>query len=124
MSLEGTMDRQPGDIPADRSAASLEEARELRAAIQEALDTPHRDERLLREAVWTFVGFERDAGVPPGRIIIAITGLVESARTVALADRAPLLRRVILWSVEAFFGHLGGDVFERDRAFVDVAVAR
>ena len=110
------MDGHHGNAPALRTVAGLEEARDLRAAIDEALGADPVDERRLRDAVFTYVGAERDAGVSPGRVIVAITGLVEAVRDIPTATRTPLLRNVILWSVEAYFGHLGGDVFGRRAA--------
>ena len=110
------MDEQPRHVPAFRTVAGLEEARDLRAAISKVLDEAPDDERRLRDAVWNYVGAERQAGVSPGRVIVAITGLVEAARDVPAETRQPLLRSVILWSVEAYFGHLGGDVFGRGPA--------
>jgi hypothetical protein len=110
------MDRHPRNTPAYRSVAGLEDARDLRAAITGALDATPIDERVLRDAIWTYVGTERDAGVSPGRVIFAITAMVESAVVAPGAGRAELLRSVILWCVEAYFGHLGGDVFGSDGA--------
>ena len=107
------MDRNPRNVPAFRTVAGLEEARDLRAAISQVLDAENLDERRLRDAVWNYVGAERDAGVSPSRVIVVITGLVDESSKVSPSDRPPLLRSVILWSVEAYFGHLGGDVFGR-----------
>lgn len=113
------MDRHAPNIPVFRTVAGLEEARDLRAAISQALESGDGapvDERRFRDAVWNYVGAERHAGVSPGRVIIAVTGLVEAARTIPEPARQPLLRNAILWSVEAYFGHLGGDVFGRGPA--------
>ncbi len=107
------MDRNPRNGPTFRTVAGLEEARDLRAQISKVLDAAPVDERLLRDAVWNFVGAERDSGVSPGRVIPAVTALVEESPNVPASDRQSVLRSVILWSVEAYFGHLGGDVFGR-----------
>lgn len=104
------MARHENYPPAARNLASLADARDLRAAITEALADDPRDEMALRRAVWTYVGAERAAGVSPGRVILALTELLEAAPVEAVA-RAPLTRQVILWCVEAYFGHLGGDAF-------------
>jgi hypothetical protein len=110
---EGTMDRPAPHASAPRSVAGLEEARELRAAISRVLDETPVDEQRLRDAVWNYVGAEREAGVSPGRVMIAVTGLVEAARNIPTSARQLLLRSVIHWTVEANFGRLGGDVFGR-----------
>jgi hypothetical protein len=96
-----------------RSVESLADASDLRAAITEALAVP-RDERALRQAVWTYVGTEREAGASPGRVILTLTELLEAA-AIEPGQREPLMREVILWCVEAYFGHLGGDVFRESR---------
>lgn len=99
--------------PLPRTIESLADARDLRAAITEALTEP-RDERALRQAVWTYVGTEREAGASPGGVILALTERLEVA-TIEPEQREPLMRQVILWCVEAYFGHLGGDVFRESR---------
>jgi hypothetical protein len=97
-------------IPAARTVDELIDAADLRAAISEALNTTPIDDEALRRAVWTFVGTERHAGTTPGHVIIALTELMTAAQIASLADRQAATRRVILWCVEAYFGHLGGDV--------------
>jgi hypothetical protein len=96
---------------AARSAVSLADSRDLRAAVASLLGATPLDEDALREAVWTYVGTERDAGVSPGLVIMSLTEAVGRATITPEALREPLTRNVILWSVEAYFGHLGGDVF-------------
>lgn len=96
-----------------RSVDSLADASDLRDAIAEALTAP-REERALRQAVWTYVGTERNAGASPGRVILTLTELLEDA-TIEPGQRELLTRQVILWCVEAYFGHLGGDVFRESR---------
>lgn len=97
-----------------RSAASVvrdpADARDLRSVIAAALAAKPVDEHSLRLGVWTWVGAERDAGTPPGRVIMELDELVEAARIVAMTSKQALKRSVILWCVEAYFGHLGGDV--------------
>ena len=79
------------------------------------------DESALRRGVWTFVGTERDAGASPGQVIIALTDLVGEADLPPGLVHQARLRQVILWCVEAYFGHLGGDVSGRETdAFEDL----
>ena len=101
-----------------RGAFDLEgvlESQDLRAVISEALAGPKIDEDALRRGVWTYVGAERHRGTAPGHVIMALTELVDMANLQPLRVRHALTRRVILWCVEAYFGHLGGDVVGRDR---------
>ena len=108
------MDRHSERLPPVRTPAGLEDASDLRATIDAALTAVPVDERRLRDAVFTYVGAERDAGESPGRVILALTERVAAAKTVPAAEQPALVRSVILWCVEAYFGHLGGDVFGRD----------
>jgi hypothetical protein len=102
------MDKSYDAPPADRTFAALADAHDLRSAITAALTAQPTDEQSLRCAVWTYVGAERDAGMPPGRVIAALSDLVEAAVSQSRSRGRDLTRRVILWSVEAYFGHLGG----------------
>jgi hypothetical protein len=99
--------------PALRSAASLADAHDLRSGIAAALTATPVDEVLLRRGVWTYVGAERHAGTSPGHVIVALTQLVEASEIFPLPVRQAIMRQVILWCVEAYFGHLGGDVVGR-----------
>ena len=104
------MARSKPTIPAPRSAADLADADDLRSVISAALiETPIDDDR-LRHGVWTFVSVERAAGASPGQVIIELTGLLNAAEITPVRDHEARLRQVILWCVEAYFGHLGGDV--------------
>jgi hypothetical protein len=94
-----------------RTIAALGDARDLRATITAILGAPPVDEHALRQAVWTYVGTERDAGISPGLVIMALTELLRAAMIEGRQERELLTRDVILWCVEAYFGHLGGDVF-------------
>jgi len=107
------MDRPGSHRHRDRSLAELADALDLRSVISAALVTKPVDEHSLRRGVWTYVGAERHAGTSPGHIIMALTELVEAAG-IATPARQVLMRGVILWCVEAYFGHLGGDVVGRD----------
>lgn len=104
------MNTAPNAVPL-RSVEDLADAKELRAVISAVLGTNPIDEHALRCAVWTFVGVERCAGVPPALIITRLTGLIDRANISPPQERSALTRSVMLWCVEAYFGHLGGDVF-------------
>lgn len=99
-----------------RSVEDLADAKELRAAISAALIQTPINEHAIRCAVWSFVGTERRAGVPPALVITRLTSLIESAKIVPMSARLGLTRRVILWCVEEYFGHLGGDPLMLDSA--------
>jgi hypothetical protein len=92
-----------------RSVEDLADAKELRLVIATALANTPMDDQALRGAVWSFVGTERRAGVPPALVITRLTSLVDDANITPMPARDALTRRVILWCVEAYFGHLGGD---------------
>jgi hypothetical protein len=94
-----------------RTVAALTDARDLRATITAILGVTPIDEAALRQSVWTYVGTERDAGISPGLVIMALTELLRAATIEARQERELLTRDAILWCVEAYFGHLGGDVF-------------
>lgn len=93
-----------------RSVEDLADAKELRAAISAALVRAPVNEPAVRCAVWSFVGNERRAGVPPELVITRLTGLIDDANISPMSARLALTRSVILWCVEEYFGHLGGDV--------------
>jgi hypothetical protein len=97
-----------------RSVEDLADAKELRAAISAALVATPINENTVRCAVWSFVGIERRALVPPALVITRLTRLIEEAKISPMSARLGLTRRVILWCVEEYFGHLGGDVFAMD----------
>jgi len=92
-----------------RSVEDLADAKELRSAISLALARPAIDEHVLRCAIWSFVGTERRAGIPPALVITRLTTLIDEANITPMSARLALTRRVILWCVEEYFGHLGGD---------------
>jgi hypothetical protein len=114
----GTMVRQNASTLAPRSPAQLLDAEDLRSVISAALAATPIDEASLRRGVWTLVGMERDAGASPGYIIIALTDLVDMAPLTPASVKEARLRQVILWCVEAYFGHLGGEVLARDPELV------
>lgn len=93
-----------------RTLAQLEVSQDLESVISERLAARTIDASMLRRDVWTYVSEERHAGTPPGRVILALTELVEKTRGAPEAERQALMRQVILWCVEAYFGPAGGDV--------------
>ena len=110
--------------PPALDAAGIIDVLDLRAAIAEALVAIPVDEEALRRGVWTYVGAERHMGTTPGHVIMALTDLVDGADIHPLGARHALTRRMILWCVEAYFGHLGGDVVGREREALSDSPAR
>jgi hypothetical protein len=92
-----------------RTIEEIADANDLRSVIQKALTATPVDDTMLRRGVWTYVGLERAAGTPPGQVILALNELIDEAAVTPLKARHELTRRVILWCVEAYFGHLGGN---------------
>ena len=110
------MDRLPPNRAATRTLTQHLDARDLRAVIVDALAAVPIDEQSLRDGVWTYVRGERQVGVSPGVVILALTDMVDRAKIVSDVARIARTRDVILWSVEAYFGQLGGVAVGRDRA--------
>jgi hypothetical protein len=103
------MDRP--QIPATTpTTAQLEDRQDLESVISQALAARPIKEAMLRRGVWTYVSEERDAGTSPGRVILTLTELIEKSQTSSKMEQQAVLRRVILWCVEAYFGHLGGQI--------------
>ena len=119
------MARRERPAPEDRSIEAIADSADLRSVLSAALTAQPLDESALRRGVWTYVGGERDAGVPPGHVIMALTRVIEEANLTPHERRLTVTRRVILWCVEAYFGHLGGDVVGREeRALSDTGAVR
>jgi hypothetical protein len=97
-----------------RSVEDLADAKELRSVISDALASTPVDDQALRCAVWSFVGVERRAGVPPALVIARLTSLVDAANITPAATHLAITKSIILWCVEEYFGHLGGDVLASD----------
>jgi hypothetical protein len=117
------MDRLPPARAATRTLAQHRDARDLRAAIVEALAAEPIDEQVLRDGVWTYVRGEREIGVAPGVVILALTDMVERAKIASDVARIEWMREIILWCVEAYFGQLGGQAISRREApIVDTSV--
>ena len=104
-----------------RSVEDLADAKELRTVISAALGSAPLDEDGLRCAVWNFVGVERRAGVPPALVITRLTTLIDDAKITPTATHLAVTRNVILWCVEEYFGHLGGDVLAIDASHAATA---
>lgn len=106
------MDR-PGTAPSLEGSNAVD-FDALRLEVSRVIGTSPIDESALRRAVWTYVGAARHTGTPPGQVIMTLTDIIEQAGITPLHDRQAATRRVILWCVEAYFGHLGGDVVGRN----------
>ena len=109
------MDRLPPARAATRTVAQFNDAKDFRTVIVDALTATPVDERALRDGVWTFVRAERDVGVAPGIVILALTEMVEAAKLEPHEVALKRTRQVILWCVESYFGHLGGESVGHDR---------
>ena len=117
------MYRPPPARASTRTLAQHRDAQDLRAVVVDALAAAASDEQSLRDAVWTYVRGERDVGVAPGVVILALTDMVERAKIVPDVARIARTRDVILWCVQAYFGQLGGVAVGQDReASVDEPV--
>lgn len=103
------MDRQRARRSRELSQEEIDDAQDLRSVIATALAGTPVDDQVLRRGVWTYVCSERDVGTRPGSVILALTDLVESSSVEPRSLRDDLTRRVILWCVEAYFSHLGGE---------------
>ena len=108
------MNNSRNAAPLLRSVEDLADAKELRGVITAALCAEPFDDQALRCAIWSFVGTERRAGVPPALVITRVTTLIDNANIVPMSVRLAVTRRVILWCVEEYFGHLGGDPLSMD----------
>ena len=103
------MSQPPAAAPTELTFEQLADAQDLRSVIVGALGARPVDERSLRRGVWTYVGAEHDVGTSPGQVIAALTLLVEGSTIAPASLRNAVMRRVILWCVEAYFGHLVGE---------------
>lgn len=116
---------RPGSSPSPRSIEAIADSNDLRGVIIAALSARPIEESALRAGVWTYVGCERHAGASPGQVIMDLTAMIDEAGISPNMQKFAVTRRVILWCVEAYFGHLGGDVMDCDtRALSDSDAAR
>jgi hypothetical protein len=106
------MVRPSATRPPTRTLAQVEDTQDLESVITAALAARPVDESMLRRGVWTYVREEQQAGTSPGRVIPTLTELIEKAETTSKMEQQAVMRRVILWCVEAYFGHLGGTMEE------------
>jgi len=104
----------PRRARAPRTPVEAAGADTLRSTIGQTLAETPLDEAILRRDVWSYVGTEQHAGTSAGHVIMVLVKLIEKAAIIPLVDRQALTRRVILWGVEAYFGHLSGDVVGRN----------
>jgi hypothetical protein len=105
----GPIRRDGGNLE-NRSPSDVADERDLRSVIAAALVATPIYERPLRRGVWIYVGAARAAGGSPGEVILSLTQLVDDANIVPIPIRQALMRCVMLWCVEAYFGHLAGAV--------------
>lgn len=110
------MARPPTPRAETRTLAQLEDSQDLESVISAALAARPIAEAMLRRGVWTYVGEERQAGTSPGRVILALTELIEKSKSTSKMEQQAVMRRVILWCVEAYFGHLGGELHDHASA--------
>jgi hypothetical protein len=92
------------------------DAADLRSAVAASLAALPINDVALRRDVWMLVGTARGSGASPSQVITTLTDLVDEAAFTTVSVRHARLRQVILWCVEAYFGHLGGDVVARGAA--------
>lgn len=93
-----------------RTLAQFEDSQDLASVIATALAARPIDVSMLRRGVWTYVGEERQAGTSPGRVILTLTEFVEQSKGTSAMEQQAVMRRVILWCVEAYFGQLGDQI--------------
>jgi hypothetical protein len=91
-----------------RTPAQLEDTKDLESVMSAALASRPIDESMLRRGVWTYVADARQAGTSPGRVILTLTDLIEKTKSGSRMEQQAIMRRAILWCVEAYFGRLGG----------------
>jgi len=108
------MVRRNARDPDVRSFEAVLDASDLRSVLTTALAARPIDEDALQRGVWTYVENERQAGGSPGRIIESLTSVIDEAKLESRGQHLAVTRRVILWCVEAYFGHLGGAAIGKD----------
>jgi len=86
-----------------RTLAQFTASQDLESAICEALAARPINDSILRPAVSTYASEERRAGTSPGRVILTLTELIEKSLTTPAAQHHALMRRVILWCVDAYY---------------------
>jgi hypothetical protein len=104
------MNRSPAPCAPTRTLAQLQDTQDLEAVISESLAAHPIDVSMLRRGIWTYVGEECLAGTSPGRVILTLTELIEKSKGMSQMEQKAVMRRVILWCVEAYFGQLGDPI--------------
>ena len=94
--------------PRERTLEEVAEAEDLRMVISAALRMSPVDEQALRRGVWTYVSSELSVGTSPDAVLRRLSTIVQASIASSPA-RDVIARRVLQWSVEAYFGHLGGE---------------
>jgi len=113
------MDRLHARRPRELTPDEIDDAQDLRSIIVTALSATPVDLESLRHAVWTWVRAERDVGARPGTVVDRLTEIVDASPVARGSARVEVTRRVILWCVEAYFGHYGGEGVGRRSAPAD-----
>lgn len=103
------MDRQVPIRSSEFSLDELDDARDPQLVITTALAATPVDGESLRRGVRAYAGAEGALGTSPGRVILSLTDLVESSSIVPTSIQRAVMRRVILWCVEAYFGRIGAE---------------
>lgn len=98
----------------------LIEANAQRAVIAASLAVQSIDHLALRRNVFAYVCGARDMGTPPGEVIVTLTTIVGASSVAPPAVRDSLTRSVILWCVDAYFGHIGERVGDAESVGVTV----
>ena len=105
------MDRL-GNSELDERCWDIVYANDCRSIIATALAEKPFDEEALHRCVDCYVGAARIAGRSTSDVIVALTELVERTDIAPASVRHALIRHVIPWCVEAYFGHIGRDAFD------------
>ena len=105
------MDRL-GNPEMDEHCWDVVYANDCRSIIATALAEKPFDEEALHRCVDCYVGAARIAGRSTSDVIVALTELVERTDIAPASVRHALIRHVIPWCVEAYFGHIGRDAFD------------
>jgi hypothetical protein len=103
------MDRQVPIGSTEFSLDDREDARDPRSIIRAALAATPVDGESLRRGVCAYACAQGALGASPGHVIVSLTDLVESSSIVPTSIQRAVMRRVILWCVEALFGRAGGE---------------
>ena len=105
------MNRGPSGGPRERTLEEVAEAEDLLSVIAAALEATPIDEQSLRRGVWTYVSSELGIGTLAVAVMERLTTIVEDSSPPCPA-RDLVMHRVLLWCVEAYFDHLGGEPYD------------